>query len=88
MVEQKAAKLDITEALAEYAHEAWSGWMQYMFSKCERQDNGTFVIPRWAVERWWRQMKTDYSDLPESEKASDRAEATKMMDIMMTGRHE
>lgn len=70
----------IAEALAEYAHEAWSGWMRYLFSKCTEQ-GGTLVIPPWAVARWTRQMNTAYADLPESEKASDRAEATKILAI-------
>ena len=24
----------VREALADYAHDAWSGWMKYLFSKC------------------------------------------------------
>jgi hypothetical protein len=79
------------EALAEYAHEAWSGWMKYMFEKGERR--GVFnihavggidvewIMPAWAVERWTRQMRTPYADLPEAEKESDRAEADKMLAI-------
>ena len=53
------------EKLAEYAHIAWSGWMNYMFSKCTRNDDGTLTIPAWAIERWTRQMTTSYADLPE-----------------------
>lgn len=76
------------ERLAEYAHEAWSGWMRYLFSKCmddsefDGQLKGTQVIPAWAVERWTRQMNTPYAELPESEKESDRAEADKMLSII------
>lgn len=70
------------EALADYAHEAWSGWMKYMFSKAEPNDDGTWTMPAWAVERWQRQMSTPYADLPEEEKASDRAEADKMLAIV------
>ncbi len=62
------------EALAEYAHAAWSGWMHYLFSKCDGS-----VIPPWAVERWKRQAATAYPDLPEEEKDSDRAEADKIL---------
>ncbi|KKM23418.1 hypothetical protein LCGC14_1615390 [marine sediment metagenome] len=69
------------EALAEYAHSAWSGWMIYMFAKCKYKRNGTLVIPKWAVDRWTRQMKIQYPDLPESEKGSDRKEAGVMIDI-------
>jgi len=72
---------EIREALAAYAHEAWSGWMQYLFGKCA-EEGGTLIIPVWAVARWTRQMSTAYADLPESEKASDRAEADKMLAIL------
>lgn len=75
------------EALAEYAHEAWSGWMKYLFGKTETSERFfsgeiVVVIPRWAVDRWQRQMNTPYADLPESEKESDRAEADKMLAIL------
>jgi len=38
---------------------------------------GYTVIPHALVERWQRQMATEYEDLPEEEKDSDRAEAEK-----------
>jgi len=28
---------ELREALADYAHDAWSGWMKYMFSRCEKR---------------------------------------------------
>jgi hypothetical protein len=77
----------LREQLAEYAHEAWSGWMKYLFEKCEPSERffsgeQVVVIPVWAVERWQRQMNTPYADLPESEKTSDREEADKMLAIV------
>lgn len=71
------------EQLAEYAHEAWSGWMKYLFEKSQHNDDGTVTIPAWAVERWKRQMNTAYADLPEQEKESDRAEADEIMAILL-----
>lgn len=78
----------LREQLAEYAHEAWSGWMRYMLSKGEYIDategdqaGEHWLMPAWGVTRWERQMKTPYADLPESEKESDRAEADKMLAI-------
>lgn len=79
---------DTRERLAAYAHDAWSGWMKYLFSKCERDGDPLvgherdLIIPAWAVERWTRQMCTAYTDLPENEKESDRAEADRMLAIM------
>jgi hypothetical protein len=68
--------------LAIYAHEAWSGWMKYMFSKCTQEPDGTLRVPTWAVQRWTRQMNTLYAHLPDNEKLSDLAEADKMLSIM------
>lgn len=73
---------DTREALAEYAHEAWSGWMKYLLSKCDQTGNTYATIPTWAVRRWQRQMNTPYAELSEEEKESDRAEADKMLAIM------
>ena len=81
---------DTRENLADYAHEAWSGWMKYMFSKCQRyydvhgtfEKGGALIIPPELVERWTRQMNTPYGELPESEKESDRAEADKIMGVI------
>jgi hypothetical protein len=84
---------DLREALAEYAHQAWSGWMKYLFGKGEygwadgpveanRRAERVWMMPQWAVERWQRQMNTPYADLPESEKESDRKEADEMLAIV------
>jgi hypothetical protein len=72
----------VREQLADYAHEAWSGWMRYLFEKSQANPDGTVTIPAWAVERWAQQMNTPYGSLPENEKESDRAEADKMLAIM------
>lgn len=70
------------EELAAYAHDAWAGWMKYMFGRCiEDSNHGTLIIPKDLVERWKRQMNTSYAELPESEKGSDRDEADKMLKI-------
>lgn len=78
----------LEEELAQYAHNAWSGWMEYLFSKCvegdEAMSDGTteLVIPPALVSRWRRQIQTKYEDLPENEKESDRKEADKIMGIL------
>jgi len=69
------------EKLAEYAHEAWAGWIRYMFSKGTIYPDGSLTLPDWAVERWLRQAETPYGELPEEEKKSDREEAIKMIGI-------
>lgn len=65
----------VIEPLAEYAHKAWSGWMRYLFNEATDNPDGTVTVPEWAVSRWKRQMHTDYADLPETEKESNRVEA-------------
>jgi hypothetical protein len=69
----------LREQFAALAHEQWSGWMRYMWSKATPNEDGTLTLPAWAVERWARQMSTAYTELPETEKASDRAEADKVL---------
>lgn len=75
----------VRENLSSYAHEAWSGWMVYMFAKSVYNEDGSITIPPELVERWTRQMNTDYANLPEGEKQSDRDEADKMLDIIRNG---
>lgn len=79
-------KAMMKEQYAELAHQMWSGWMEYMFSKCN-QTRGGMLIPFESEQRWKRQMLTDYADLPESEKENDRAEANKMMKIVSSNFH-
>lgn len=70
------------ENLAKYAHDAWSGWMRYLFEKSVSNNNGTITIPKWAVTRWQRQANTPYAQLPENEKESDRSEADSIIDVL------
>ena len=70
------------EKLAELAHNQWSGWMIYLFSKGEFNEDGTWTMPKWAVDRWKRQMNQPYSELSESEKDSDRIEADKYLEVI------
>lgn len=77
----------LREGLAEYAHEAWSGWMKYLFDKCTRIVDGNgnevgLIIPLFEMERWQRQANTAYADLPAEEKESDRLEADRMIEVM------
>ncbi len=72
---------DLREELAKFAHESWSGWMGYLFSKCIENPDGTVTVPKRLGDRWRRQVATAYGELPESEKASDREEADKILAI-------
>ena len=70
------------EALADYAHQAWSGWMEYMFGKLERRDDGALIIPAGYVAALQRLIDTPYADLDEAQKDNDRAEADRMLAIV------
>lgn len=70
---------DIIEGLADLAHEQWSGWIRYLFSRSTMTNEGTVVIPSNLVARWQRQMHTPYRNLPDNEKESDRIEARKVI---------
>jgi len=73
---------NVREKLADYAHEAWSGWMKYMFEKMTINEDGTATMPKWAVDRWAFQMNKTYDELPEDMKKSDRQEADRMIAIV------
>lgn len=70
------------EQLADYAHNAWAGWMKYMFDFGTLHEDGTFTINADKVERWMRQAHTSYADLPDAEKDSDRKEADAILDLI------
>ena len=61
---------ELREKIAELEHEQWSHWFKYM------RDNGTME----NIARWCVQAETDYQDLSEKEKDSDR----KWADIVLT----
>lgn len=71
------------EDFAKVAHESWSRWMKHLFSKSDTGPDGTAVIPKELVERWKRQMDTDYEDLSEKEKKSDREEAKRYIAVVI-----
>jgi hypothetical protein len=72
---------EFKERVANLCHEQWSGWMEYLFSKCAHKPKGDFIIPSNLVKRWKRQVDTPYEDLSEEEKDSDRKEADKFVKL-------
>jgi len=74
--------MSLFEKQSNLEHEIWSHWMQYMFSKGTYADDGSWVMPAWAVERWTRQINTSYFDLSEKEKESDREQVYKHLKII------
>lgn len=72
----------LREALADLAHDRWSCWMGYLFSKGSFNSDCSWTMPAEFVERWRRQMFTPYERLPEPEKASDRLEADRVLALI------
>lgn len=70
------------EKIASVQHDIWSHWMKYMFSVCRRESGDVLIIPPEKVRRWSRQMYTPYSELTEKEKASDRIQADKVLNVI------
>jgi len=81
-----SSKANITlahmESLADIEHKRWSGWMEYLFSKCTTNKDRTVTIPEWAVDRWVKQCETEYIYLSENEKESDRREVRNTLEAI------
>ena len=55
--------------------------MKHLFGLSKKNEDGSVTIPALLVDRWTRQMNTEYKDLSDAEKDSDRAEADRMIEI-------
>ena len=71
MVFEKAKKLRI-EMLADLEHQQWVHWTEYMLNNLSDENR----------ERWKVQCQTDYKDLSEKEKESDRVWARKVIKLL------
>lgn len=69
----------LIEELAAIEHARWAHWQRYVHSSCERQPDGSLIIPKELVRRWELQIETGYSDLSPEEKASDREQVMKYL---------
>ncbi len=70
------------EELASDEHDRWSRWMKHLFTKGKKNDDGSFTIDTESVKIWERQIKTDYKDLSQYEKDSDRDEVDRTIKII------
>lgn len=76
---------ELIELLADYEHKRWIKWQSYLFSKSIKNEDGSITISKEFVDRWNRQMKTDYCCLSEAEKNSDRNCAKEIIKILNLG---
>lgn len=70
------------ERIADVQHSIWAHWMEYLFSVCQFEEDGSCVIPSEKVQMWKRQMATPYSELSLTEKKSDRQQACKVLEVL------
>ncbi|MCP5018942.1 MAG: hypothetical protein GY938_27240 [Ketobacter sp.] len=77
----KSNPVELREKLAAQQHEIWAHWMKCLFSQCI-DDTDYILIPIDKAIRWKRQMLTDYADLTEPERESDRDQADKIIAIL------
>src|SRR5258708_2258248 len=73
---------ELIEQLADKEHASLAHWMQYLFSMCIHHPDGKLTIPGHLVARWERQANTNYAELSEQEKQSDRDEVAHIMPII------
>jgi len=82
-IKEKAVKefdVKFVKKLADIEHKRWSHWQRYLHSKCFTSEDGELIIPKESVEHWKKQINTEYKDLTEKEKDSDRNEVLKYSD--------
>jgi hypothetical protein len=77
-----AALLRLADQLAAIEHERWSHWQRHLHSKGERQPDGSILLPAGLVARWEKQAATDFVDLSEREKESDREQVNRYLPII------
>lgn len=67
----KEKAIALVEKIAPLEHEQWAHWTKYILDNLTDEN----------IERWKIQCQTDYKDLSEEEKESDRVWARKLLDI-------
>jgi hypothetical protein len=72
----------LIESLAAVEHERWSHWQRYVHSKGIRQPDGSLLLPAELVARWDKQIATQYEELDDQEKESDREQVRKYLQLI------
>jgi hypothetical protein len=80
--EAEAVLETLVEDLAAIEHERWAHWQRYMHDKGKRRPDGSLVLPAELVRHWETQIATDYSNLSESEKNSDREQVRRYLPLI------
>jgi hypothetical protein len=81
-----AGKLQaLRDDLAAIEHERWADWQLYQHSQCRADDGeaGALVIPADLVAQWERQAATEFCDLMEKERESDREQVDRYLPFLV-----
>ena len=60
-IREALESVHMVEQLAAIEHERWAHWQRYVHDQCERQDDGSLVIPAELATRWQAQIETPYA---------------------------
>ena len=76
-------KSELFEKLADIEHQRWADWQKYLHSKIlPSGKDGIMEIGTELIEHWNRQINTDYKNLSEAEKDSDREQVMRYWDLI------
>lgn len=78
-IEARLQDPGLLDDLAAIEHQRWGHWQAYVHKQCEPQDDGSLKIPAELALRWARQIGTEFVDLTEDEKQSDREQVLKYL---------
>ena len=82
-IREALESVHMVEQLAAIEHERWAHWQRYVHDQCERQDDGSLVIPAELATRWQAQIETPYAQLSEREKDSDREQVRRYLPVVI-----
>jgi hypothetical protein len=77
---QEEARREKMEVIASIEHQRWSDWQSWLH-KILRENLPSPELEK-VLERWDRQIATEYSDLTESEKQSDRDQVERYLPVV------
>lgn len=77
-----SAREKAVEVLADCEHASWARWHKYVGECADGLPNGPWTLAFYHVNHWNRQANTDYADLSEQEKESDRKEVQLALDAL------
>ncbi len=79
----KEDRSELLEYCANLEHERWASWQKWLHQCSIKNEDGTLTMPKEKVERWERQIKTNYKDLSEKEKESDRHQVIPYLEYIL-----